>query len=42
MRSPRAADDPRVERLARPLVKWQWPDGGWTCESAERLPLVLQ
>jgi hypothetical protein len=26
------ADDPRVERLARLLVEWQWPDGGWNCD----------
>jgi hypothetical protein len=26
------ADDPRVERLARSLVEWQWPDGGWNCD----------
>jgi hypothetical protein len=26
-----AADD-RVERLARDLVAWQWPDGGWNCD----------
>jgi hypothetical protein len=25
-------DDPRVERLARALVTWQWPDGGWNCD----------
>ena len=26
------ADDPRVEQLARSLVAWQWPDGGWNCD----------
>ena len=26
------ADDPRVEQLARSLVGWQWPDGGWNCD----------
>jgi hypothetical protein len=26
------ADDPRVERLARSLVEWQWPEGGWNCD----------
>jgi hypothetical protein len=26
------ADDPRVESLARSLVEWQWPDGGWNCD----------
>ena len=26
------ADDPRVELLARSLVEWQWPDGGWNCD----------
>jgi hypothetical protein len=25
-------DDPRVERLADDLVRWQWPDGGWNCD----------
>jgi hypothetical protein len=24
--------DPRVELLARSLVEWQWPDGGWNCD----------
>ncbi|MGH8893861.1 MAG: hypothetical protein ACRDWY_11240 [Actinomycetes bacterium] len=27
------ADDPRVEQLARSLVAWQWPDGGWNCDA---------
>jgi hypothetical protein len=26
------ADDERVERIARSLVEWQWPDGGWNCD----------
>ena len=26
------AGDPRVARLARDLVAWQWPDGGWNCD----------
>lgn len=26
------ADDVRVELLARSLVEWQWPDGGWNCD----------
>jgi hypothetical protein len=26
------AEDPRVEFLARSLVEWQWPDGGWNCD----------
>jgi hypothetical protein len=26
------AGDPRVEPLARSLVAWQWPDGGWNCD----------
>jgi len=26
------AGDPRVEQLARSLVGWQWPDGGWNCD----------
>ena len=26
------ADDPRVQQLARSLVEWQWPDGGWNCD----------
>jgi hypothetical protein len=26
------ADDPRAEQLARSLVEWQWPDGGWNCD----------
>ncbi len=25
-------DDPRTELLARSLVAWQWPDGGWNCD----------
>jgi hypothetical protein len=26
------AGDERVELLARSLVEWQWPDGGWNCD----------
>jgi hypothetical protein len=26
------AADPRVELMARSLVQWQWPDGGWNCD----------
>jgi hypothetical protein len=26
------ADDPRAGLLARSLVDWQWPDGGWNCD----------
>jgi hypothetical protein len=26
------AEDPRVALLARSLVDWQWPDGGWNCD----------
>jgi hypothetical protein len=26
------AEDSRVELLARSLVDWQWPDGGWNCD----------
>ncbi len=26
------ADDPRVQILARSLIEWQWPDGGWNCD----------
>jgi hypothetical protein len=26
------AGDERVEQLARSLVEWQWPDGGWNCD----------
>ena len=28
------AGDPRVRRLAHGLVRWQWPDGGWNCDSS--------
>ena len=28
-------DDPRVCLLARSLVEWQWPDGGWNCDVKE-------
>ncbi|HEX3328109.1 MAG TPA: hypothetical protein VHV50_14040 [Actinomycetota bacterium] len=26
------AGDRRVELLARSLMEWQWPDGGWNCD----------
>jgi hypothetical protein len=26
------ATDSRAEQLARSLVEWQWPDGGWNCD----------
>ncbi len=26
------ARDPRVQRMARDLIEWQWPDGGWNCD----------
>jgi hypothetical protein len=26
------ADDARVELLAKSLIEWQWPDGGWNCD----------
>jgi hypothetical protein len=26
------ARDERVELIARSLVEWQWPDGGWNCD----------
>jgi hypothetical protein len=29
------ADDPRVRQIAHSLVRWQWPDGGWNCDSSE-------
>jgi len=29
------AGDPRVQRIAHSLVRWQWPDGGWNCDSSE-------
>jgi hypothetical protein len=29
------SDDPRVKRVAHSLTRWQWPDGGWNCDSAE-------
>jgi hypothetical protein len=25
-------DDERADELARRLVRWQWPDGGWNCD----------
>ena len=27
------ARDPRVSKMALELVEWQWPDGGWNCDS---------
>ena len=27
-----AADDPRAKQLAKLLIEWQWPDGGWNCD----------
>jgi hypothetical protein len=24
--------DPRTDELARRLIGWQWPDGGWNCD----------
>jgi len=29
------AEDPRVRRIARSLARWQWPDGGWNCDSSK-------
>ncbi|MCL4325197.1 MAG: hypothetical protein M1144_07060 [Candidatus Thermoplasmatota archaeon] len=29
------AHDPRVIRIASSLVQWQWPDGGWNCDSSK-------
>jgi hypothetical protein len=29
------AGDQRVSRLAQSLVEWQWPDGGWNCDSSK-------
>ena len=29
------ANDPRVRRIAHSLVRWQWPDGGWNCDSSK-------
>ncbi len=26
------AEDPRAIQLAKWLVEWQWPDGGWNCD----------
>lgn len=28
------AEDPTVKKLASSLIEWQWPDGGWNCDSA--------
>jgi len=27
------AGDERCERLAEAIISWQWPDGGWNCDS---------
>jgi hypothetical protein len=27
-----ALDEPRVHEVARNLIRWQWPDGGWNCD----------
>ena len=29
------AHDSRVRRIAHSLVRWQWPDGGWNCDSSD-------
>ena len=29
------AEDPRVRRLVESLIEWQWPDGGWNCDSTK-------
>jgi hypothetical protein len=29
------SDDPRVRQIAHSLVRWQWPDGGWNCDSSK-------
>jgi len=29
------ADDPRARQIAHSLARWQWPDGGWNCDSSE-------
>ena len=26
------ARDPRIRTMARSLIEWQWPDGGWNCD----------
>jgi len=28
------ANDPRAVQIAHSLVRWQWPDGGWNCDSS--------
>jgi len=28
------ATDRRMQSLARSLISWQWPDGGWNCDTA--------
>jgi hypothetical protein len=30
------ATDERVAQLARSLIRWQWPDGGWNCDKEQR------
>lgn len=30
------AHDSRVARLAERLVEWQWPDGGWNCDTRKK------
>ena len=30
------ASDPRVVMLAKSLVAWQWPDGGWNCDKRQQ------
>jgi len=27
------AEDERARRLAEAIISWQWPDGGWNCDS---------
>jgi hypothetical protein len=29
------ASDPRVRHIAHSLARWQWPDGGWNCDSSK-------
>jgi hypothetical protein len=28
------ATDPRAQSVASSLISWQWPDGGWNCDTA--------
>jgi hypothetical protein len=30
------AEDPCVASLARSLLEWQWPDGGWNCDKDKK------